>query len=75
MAGVEGEQLALDEGHQVVGGLHARHLGHLPLNWVRSTIHSLKLSTVTSRGSVGRGGRNDAITAESTKPTHCSRVA
>ncbi len=31
MAGVEGEQLALDEGHQVVGGLHARHLWQFPL--------------------------------------------
>ena len=50
--------------------------GSSPLNWVWSTIHSLKLSTVTSSGSsLAAAGGTMRSTAESTKPTQLSRVA
>ncbi len=63
VAGVEGEQLALDEGHQVVGGLHARHLRQLPLELglvddpLAEALHRHFQRIIVGR----RGGRNDAV--------------
>ncbi|MNH01999.1 hypothetical protein D3C79_612250 [compost metagenome] len=62
VAGVEGEQLALDEGHQVVGGLHARHLGQLALELgLVDDPLAEALHRHLQRIIVGRGRGNDAI--------------
>ncbi len=63
VAGVEGEQLALDEGHQVVGGFHARHLWQLSLELgLVDDPLAEALYRHFQRVIVGsRGGRHDAI--------------
>ena len=62
VAGVEGEQLALDEGHQVVGGLHARHLGQLALELgLVDDPLAEALHRHLQRIIVGRGRGHDAI--------------
>ncbi len=62
VAGVEGEQLALDKGHQVVGGLHACYLGQLALELgLVDDPLAEALHRYLQRIVVGRGGRDYAI--------------